>query len=348
MPDRTAGRGTGARVIPLAHEQRRKARKVTPNEVAARARAAAASRRQARSARRRADVARLPSEGARPVYGALADPRLRKAASFARRRLEGQYVVDEYGYDEELVEDVMAPLLDFLYESYWRVEVRGAENVPKHGPALLCANHSGVLPWDGVMLTLAVRNEVPSQPVLRLLAADLLWRIPFLSHWARKAGITVACDADAERLLLEGEMVGTFPEGFKGIGKPFSERYRLQRFGRGGYVEVAIRTGAVIVPVGIVGAEETYPMLGDVKILARLLGTPYFPVTPTFPLLGPLGAIPLPSKWIIEFGPPVETEDLMPEAAQDAMTVFNINDGIRDTIQQILYRNIMQRRSWFW
>ncbi|MCC7075854.1 MAG: acyltransferase family protein [Acidimicrobiia bacterium] len=343
-----ADKHTGARVIPLAQEQRRKARKVTPNEVAARARAVAASRREARASRRRAEVARLPRGRPGPIYGALADPRLRQIARFVRRRLEGQYVVDEYGYDEDLVDDVFAPLLDVLYEKYWRVEVKGLENIPTRGPALVCANHSGVLPWDAVMLALAIRNEVPTHPVPRILAADLLWRVPFLSHWARKAGITVACAADAERLLLEGEIVGTFPEGFKGIGKPFSERYRLQRFGRGGFVEVALRTGARIVPVGIVGAEEIYPMLGDLTPLARLFGLPYFPVTPGFPLLGPLGAIPLPSKWIIEFGPPVEVDDLSADAAGDAMTIFHIGDAVRDTLQQILYRNLMERRSWFW
>ena len=121
-------------------------------------------------------------------------------------------------------------------------------------------------------------------------------------------GATLACQEDAERLLTAGELAGVWPEGFKGIGKPFAERYKLQRFGRGGFVSSAMRAQVPIVPVSIVGAEEIYPLVGNVPSLARLLGLPYLPITPFFPLLGPLGLIPLPSKWIIEFGEPVRTD----------------------------------------
>jgi 1-acyl-sn-glycerol-3-phosphate acyltransferase len=340
----------GARVISLADGTRRKARRVTPSEVAERARATG---RTTSGARTRARSARPPEKdldasGVGLLSGIVSDPRVRKWLQFARRRLEGQYVVDEYGYDEELVEDVLLPLLRPMYHSYWRVEVRGIENVPSRGPALLAANHSGVVPWDATMLLVAIREEHPARPVVRLLGADLLWGMPVLSHLARKAGNTVACDVDAHRMLRQGEIVGVFPEGFKGIGKLFRDRYRLQRFGRGGFVEVALRTGAPIVPVGIVGAEEIYPMLSDLVPLARLLGLPYFPVTPAFPALGLLGLIPLPTKWIIEFGEPIPTDTYGADAASDAMTVFNIGDGVRDTIQQILYRNLVHRRTWFW
>ena len=153
--------------------------------------------------------------------------------------------------------------------------------------------------------------------------------------------------SDAERLLRSGELVGVWPEGFKGVGKPFSERYKLQRFGRGGFVSAALRAGAPIVPVSIVGAEEIYPMIGDIKALARLFGFPYFPVTPFFPLLGPLGAIPLPSKWYIEFGEPIRTDVFGENPADDPMLVFNLTDQIRETIQQTLYRLLTQRRNVF-
>ena len=142
-------------------------------------------------------------------------------------------------------------------------------------------------------------------------------------------------------------MAVVFPEGFKGIGKPFSERYKLQRFGRGGFVSAALRTGAPIVPCSIVGAEEIYPMLGNLKAVARLFGAPYVPITPTFPLLGVLGLIPLPSKWIIEFGAPVNTAALGPQSADDPMVVFDLTDQVRETIQQTLYALLMQRRSVF-
>jgi 1-acyl-sn-glycerol-3-phosphate acyltransferase len=140
-------------------------------------------------------------------------------------------------------------------------------------------------------------------------------------------------------------LVGVWPEGFKGIGKPFSERYKLQRFGRGGFVTAALRTGAPIIPVSIVGSEEIHPMIGNAKTLARALGLPYFPITPTFPLLGPLGLIPLPSKWHIEFGEPIETAGFDPDAADDPMLTFELTDRVRETIQGTLYRLLRQRTS---
>jgi 1-acyl-sn-glycerol-3-phosphate acyltransferase len=162
---------------------------------------------------------------------------------------------------------------------------------------------------------------------------------------SRKMGTTLACNEDAERLLTEGELVGVFPEGFKGIGKPFRERYTLQRFGRGGFVTAALRTGVPIIPCAIVGAEEIFPMIGNAKTAARLLGLPYFPVTPTFPLLGPLGLLPLPSKWLIAFGAPIETASYGPGAAEDPMLVFNLTDQVRETIQHSIYQLLLQRKS---
>jgi 1-acyl-sn-glycerol-3-phosphate acyltransferase len=168
-----------------------------------------------------------------------------------------------------------------------------------------------------------------------------------LGSLSRKAGHTLACNPDAERLLRSGELVGVWPEGYKGIGKPFKDRYKLQRFGRGGFVSAAMRCQVPIIPCSIVGAEEIYPLIGDLKPLARLFGLPYFPVTPTFPLLGPLGAIPLPSKWYIEFGEPIRTDRYSTTDADDPMLVFNITDQVRETIQQTLYRLLSQRRNAF-
>ena len=179
------------------------------------------------------------------------------------------------------------------------------------------------------------------------LAADLVFRTPFVGELARKGGATMASNDDAERLLSRGNLVGVWPEGFKGIGKPFSERYKLQRFGRGGFVSAAMRTGVPIVPCSIVGAEEIYPLVGNIASLARLLGVPYIPITPFFPLLGPLGLIPLPSKWLIEFGEPIRTDDFPEGAADDPMLVFNVTDQVRETIQQTLYTLLMERKSVF-
>ena len=273
--------------------------------------------------------------------------RVAATLAFVRRRLTGDFTVDEFGFDEDFTEHIYLPLLRPLYKSWFRVEVRGIENIPSSGGALVVANHSGTVAFDALMTQLAVHDEHPARRHLRLLAADLVFQTPFIGEVGRKSGSTVAANPDAERLLASGELVGVWPEGFKGVGKPFSERYKLQRFGRGGFVSAALRTGAPIVPCSIVGAEEIYPILGNLKTLARLTGAPYVPVTPTFPLLGPLGLIPLPSKWIIEFGARVDTAVLGPQAADDPMLVFDLTDQVRETIQQTLYALLMQRRSVF-
>ncbi len=165
-------------------------------------------------------------------------------------------------------------------------------------------------------------------------AADLVFELPIVGALARRAGHTLACRGDAERLLCTGELAGVFPEGFKGVGKPFGQRYKLQRFGRGGFASLAMKTGVPLIPCSIVGSEEIYPKLADLTPLARLLGLPYFPVTPLFPHLGVLGAVPLPSKWYIEFGEPISTSGYGPDAADDPITVFEVTDQVRDTIQQ--------------
>jgi 1-acyl-sn-glycerol-3-phosphate acyltransferase len=276
------------------------------------------------------------------------DSRVAEALAFLRRRLTGDYEVDEFGFDPDLADSVLLAALRPLYSSWFRVETRGLENVPATGGALVVANHSGAIPLDAGMTALALLDRHPAHRHLRMLGADLVFRLPVVAPMARKVGSTLACHPDAERLLGNGELVGVWPEGFKGIGKPFSERYKLQRFGRGGFVSAALRTGTPIIPCSIVGAEETYPVIGNAKTLARLLGLPYLPVTPTFPWLGPLGAVPLPSKWIIEFGEPVETADMGgAAAAEDPMLVFNLTDQVRETIQQTLYKLLMQRRSVF-
>lgn len=275
------------------------------------------------------------------------DRRLAAAAAFVRRRITGDVEVDDFGFDAELTDQVLLPVMRPLYERYFRVETRGVLNVPAEGGALVVANHSGTIPLDSVMTQIAVHDEHPAHRQLRMLGADLVFRLPVVGSLARRSGTTLACAADAESLLTRGELVGVWPEGFKGIGKPFRERYKLQRFGRGGFVSAAVRAQVPIIPCSIVGAEEIYPMLGNLKAPARLLGLPYLPVTPTFPWLGPLGAIPLPSKWLIEFGAPIATDTLGAEAAEDPMLVFNLTDEVREVIQQTLQRLLAERRSVF-
>lgn len=266
------------------------------------------------------------------------------AVSFLRRRLAGDYAVDpDSGFDPEFNRAVLMPVARALYRNWFRVRMRGLEHLPADGAALVVANHSGVVPVDAVMLQVGVLDEHPAQRNLRLLGADLIYMIPVLAEFARKSGHVPASRAEAERLLRAGELVGVFPEGFKGIGKPFSQRYQLQRFGRGGFAHTAMRTGSPIVPCAIVGAEEIYPMIADWREMAERLRLPYFPVTPLFPWLGPLGVVPLPSNWIIEFCDPVPTDGFTPGQCEDADVIAELAGKVRDVIDRKLGELLAER-----
>lgn len=290
---------------------------------------------------------RRPGAGRPRRAGETGDDALAQALDFVRRRLSGEYSVDEFGFDRELTEQVLAPLARVLHRWWWRTDWVGMEHLPATGPAMLVSNHAGTLPWDAIVLKFGVLDHHAAHRHVRLLAADLALRMPFVGALARKSGNTLACEEDALRLLSAGEVLGVFPEGYKGVGKPFRERYRLQRFGRGGFIEIALRTRAPIVPVAIVGSEEIYPLISDARPVARLFGFPYFPVTPFFPWLGPLGLVPLPTKWLVELGEPIRTDEYPEDAWQDGLTVFDLTDRVRDAIQQMLRKNLAARRGIF-
>ena len=282
---------------------------------------------------------------AQEMFGENWEPRLAQFLAFLRRRLTGDYTVDEFGFDPEITQRFFLTALRPVAQKWFRIEVRGIENLPADGGALVVSNHSGTVPLDGLMTGVTIHDHTGRY--LRPLGADLVFKLPVVGELARKGGATLACNEDAERMLRGGELVGVWPEGFKGIGKPFAERYKLQRFGRGGFVAAAMRTGVPIIPTSVVGAEEIYPLVGNIPSLARLLGVPYIPITPLFPLLGPLGLVPLPSKWLIEFGEPIRTDSYDAGAADDPMLVFNVTDQVRETIQQTLYTLLKQRSSVF-
>ncbi|HEY8640668.1 MAG TPA: lysophospholipid acyltransferase family protein [Solirubrobacterales bacterium] len=272
---------------------------------------------------------------------------LRDSVQRMGRRMAGRYHEDEWGFDEEFAEAVY-PFFEFLYDFWWRVQATGVENVPSHGRALVVSNHSGSLfPFDATMLVGAIMKEHPLPRWPRPMVLNWAFELPFLSFFMRKVGGVPASPFNAIRLLEQDEIVMVFPEGVKGTGKPFSERYRLQRFGRGGFVEVALRTGSPIVPVAVVGAEEIYPKIADSQLLAKLLGAPFVPITPTLPWLGPLGLIPLPSRWRIEFCEPIDVSEYPPEAADDRALLFEISERVRDTIQEQLYEALVRRGSAF-
>src|SRR6202140_622111 len=267
-----------------------------------------------------------------------------RAAEVRSAHKRGAYNVDDFGFDRDYT-NALVPIFRLLYKKYWRVEAFGLDVLPRSGPALLVSNHSGVLPLDGALIEVAVLDAVDRSA--RALIASWFGGLPMVSWLLRRTGQTLGHPDDSLRLLKRGELVLVFPEGGRGTGKPFSEGYRLRRFGRGGFVEVALRAGAPITPISVVGAEEIYPMIADLQIVAKLIGMPYFPVTPTCPWLGPLGLTPLPSKWRIRFHPPVRTDDYAPEAADDPSVVMAISDQVRETIQAGLVADLMERRSVF-
>lgn len=287
-------------------------------------------------------------EGLRDALGDAWLDHVREVAGFLRRRLTAEYDVDPFGFDADFTEHVLLPLIRPLHRYYWRISSHGSDRIPDGG-AMIVANHAGTLPADALMTRLDIFEETGRHA--RELGADLVFRLPWIGELGRKTGATLASGDDADRLLEAGELVAVWPEGFKGVGKRWRDRYKLQRFGRGGFVATALRAEVPIIPTAIVGSEEIYPLLYDVRLLARVLGLPYFPVVAqmfALPVLGPVALLPLPSKWAIEYGEPIDTSAYGPEAADDPMAVFDLTDRVRDTIQQMLYRNLMGRRSVFW
>ena len=292
--------------------------------------------------RMRTRMAGLWSLAREVAFQALAGERLGQAvgsvqgvlgATLTGLGVGGSTATDEYGKDGTLA-GVMQPVLDFFYERYWRVSVQGASHVPT-GPVLLVANHSGALPLDGPVLQQSLSRERPDLQEARWLTEDQIFHAPMLGTLMNRMGAVRACPENALRLLDEWRPVIVFPEGIQGMGKPFAQRYQLKRFGRGGFVKLALRTGAPIVPVAIVGAEETAPLLA--RLPAGFLGLPYLPLTPP----------PLPARWTIRFGEPISVGEVPPEAADDVSEVQRLTEHTREAIQGMLQALLKERRSVF-
>ena len=239
---------------------------------------------------------------------------------------------------------ILGPLLRGLYHAWWRVEVTGLENVPRAGRVLLIANHSGgLLPHDAAMLAIALEGRRTARHDVRALLDDFVWNLPLVSEIGRRIGGVRARPETAERLLADDRAVIAFPEGAAGLGKAYAQRYRVRRFGRGAYVRAALRTGATVVPVAIIGAEETHPVVGRWDWLAERLGLPYFPLTPTFPWLGLLGLVPLPSKWRIEFGRPLAWSGRTDARAGNAAHLARRNEDVRQHVQRLVAEALERR-----
>src|SRR3954454_9699519 len=265
--------------------------------------------------------------------------------------IEADRQVTDWGRSERVEGFLDRTLYDFYYHLWFRTEVEGIEHVPAEGGALLVSNHSGALPPDAPMIAKAIKEEHPHPRPLHLTVEHFFKGYPGLSMLLPKIGGVPAHPANVHRLLCdEQQLVLVFPEGRQGTEKLFKERYRLRRFGRGGFVEAAMRARAPIVPIALVGAEEAMPIFAHVSALQKLTGLIYFPITPTFPHLGLLGALAyLPAKFKIRFLPPVATDDLgVDEPWDDQALVQTIAHDIRATIQDELVDMVGKRRSvWF-
>ncbi len=261
--------------------------------------------------------------------------------------LEAERRVDDWGRSERVEGFMDRTLLEFFYRLWFRCEVDGVERVPADGGALLVCNHSGALPHDASMIAKAIKEEHPRPRPLSITVERSFKGYPGVSMLLPKVGAVPAHPANVHRLLFdEGKLVLVFPEGRKGTEKLYRERYRLRRFGRGGFVEAAMRARAPIVPVAVVGAEEAAPIFAHVGALQKLTGLVYLPITPAFPALGVAGMLGyLPAKFRIRFLEPVRTDGMGDEPWQDKALVQTVSEDIRATIQEALYDVLGERRS---
>jgi 1-acyl-sn-glycerol-3-phosphate acyltransferase len=262
---------------------------------------------------------------------------------------EPERQIDDWGRSQRVF-DALEPLADFYYHHWFRVETEAIENVPAEGGALLVANHSGALPPDAPMIMQAIRHEHPSPRPLYMLGEHWFKGYPGVSMLVNKVGLVAAHPANAQRLLHDEQRLAiVFPEGQKASRKLFWQRYRLRRFGRGGFVRTAIRAGVPIVPVAVVGAEEAMPIFAHVPLLQRLTGLIYFPINHAFPQFGLAASLMyLPAKFRIRFLEPVDLSRYGPEDADDIALVQGVAEEIRAAIQAQLDDMLAARQSvWF-
>jgi 1-acyl-sn-glycerol-3-phosphate acyltransferase len=255
--------------------------------------------------------------------------------------------IDEWGRSQR-VRDLTKALYDPLYRHWFRVEWEGMEHVPREGGALLVANHAGALPSDAPAIMHGIETELGRN--VYGMAENIFRSLPVVSTWWAREGGVAANPHNAYRLLREQQQLAmVFPEGTKGTSKPYSERYKLRRFGRGGFVEIAMRAGVPIVPIAVVGAEESMPILANVGPLAKLLGIPYAPITANMLAFGPLGSLVyFPAKFRIRVLPPVHFDVEPDQPRYSRSRVMDASEEIREQIQAALYDMLRQRRSvWF-
>jgi len=257
-----------------------------------------------------------------------------------RERIPDPATLPDFGFDPAFLQKT-APVLEFLWSKYFRIRLIGMEHVPAEGPALIVANHSGGLPYDGAMLIHATHTRHPASRPLRPLVANFAFQSSWMRPVVARIGGVRASVQNALTLCSAGQLVGVFPEGLRGVGKLYRERYRLTHFGRGGFVRLARTANVPIIPVAIVGAEETHPVLAKLTRIAQPLGLPYIPITPTFPLLGPIGLLPIPSRWTIKVGEPI----LLPPGVGSKEETLELAEMVRSKLDHTIAELLSARRS---
>ena len=281
-------------------------------------------------------------------FGFLPDPfaDLRAEAEARVKRMAtplNEYGFDPFGFDKRsFVSEAI--LLALLHRYWFRVETRDLKHLPAKGAVLLVSNHAGnTFAWDASMLAAACFLEAEPPRLARGLAEYYLPQLPFLGEMMVSAGSVVGTPENCAQLFARGECVMVFPEGARGAVKPYTKAYQLQRFGLG-FMRMALEFGVPILPIGIVGSEESNPGLYDSKLLARLVGAPGFPITPTFPWLGPLGFVPLPVKFRIHFGSPMRFEGA--HDAEDA-EIEPLVERVKAEIARLIGDGLAERTGWF-
>ena len=272
-------------------------------------------------------------------FGSLPEEVLQKIDELKNFEIAGSDP-DEFGFGREGLR-TYAPMMLFLYNKWFRVEMNGMENIPDSGPAIIVPNHSGQLPLDGGMIATACLTEKETPRVPRTMIEKWFPTLPLISTLMARCGQVVGINENADRLLERGELLMIFPEGMKGSGKLWSQRYQLQKFTMG-FMELSIRFNAPVIPVACIGGEEQAPSFYNVEPIAKKLGMPYFPLTPQFPWLGLFGLIPFPSKYRIYIGKPMDfsshADDLNNPAA-----IRELADSVREHVQEMVNEGLKKR-----
>lgn len=255
---------------------------------------------------------------------------------------QNEYGFDPFGFEPEFLK-YMAPPAVALFRHYFRVETFGIENVPDEGPVLLISNHTGQIPLDGMMIATAMLVDRKEPRMVRSMVEHWVPTLPFISKILARSGQVVGTRKNARILLGRGGCILVFPEGARGVNKTYDRAYELEKFGLG-FMRLALDTGTPIVPVGVVGAEEQMPAIYDVKWLAKLLGMPAFPITPTWPLLGPLGALPLPVKYRIYFGEPRRFQG---DPDDEDRVIGALVEQVREEIRGLVEHGLEERQGVF-